>query len=216
MKTTFRKELPSLVFVILPFLYLAFIWNTLPEKVPIHWNMNGEIDGWGEKLQLLLIPFVLPVLVYIIFLIVPKIDPKNKIEKIGNKYHQLKFAMVLFMSALAVLIIYSSSNQSSKSITKYIFVLIGFLFVVLGNYFKTIKPNYFIGIKTPWTLENETVWKETHSLAGKLWFVGGLVMVAVSFVLKGKIHIVVYSSIVAIISIIPIVFSYIRFKALKK
>lgn len=105
MKTTLRKELPSLILVVLPFLYLAYIWNTLPEKVPMHWNVNGEIDGWGEKVQLLLIPFVLPVLVYVIFLFVPRMDPKKKIEKMGNKYHQLKFVMVLFMSALAVLLV---------------------------------------------------------------------------------------------------------------
>ena len=181
----------------------------------MHWNAKGEIDGWGDKIELLIIPFVLPVLIYVIFLLVPIIDPKKRIEKMGSKYQQLKFILVLFMSALAVLIIYSAKNQSFNSIA-YVFSIIGFLIMASGNYFKTIKPNYFIGIKTPWTLENETVWKETHSLAGKMWFVGGLGMVVVSFVLKGKAHMIVYVSISAIICIVPIVFSYLKFKALKE
>lgn len=215
MKTSFKKELPTIILVILPFLYLAYVWNSLPKRVPVHWNVNGEIDGWGDKMQLISISFALPVLIYAIFLLVPIIDPKKRIKKMGSKYQQLKFILVLFMSALAVLIIYSAKNQSFNSIA-YVFGIIGFLIMASGNYFKTIKPNYFIGIKTPWTLENETVWKETHSLAGKMWFVGGLAMVVVSFILKGKAHMVVYFSICAIISIVPIVFSYIRFKALKE
>ena len=69
--------------------------------------------------------------------------------------------------------------------TFLIFPLIGLLFAFLGNYFKTIKPNYFIGIRTPWTLENEEVWKKTHLIGGKLWFVGGLLM-ALTFVLPNE------------------------------
>ena len=88
----------------------------------------------------------------------------------GNKLNYLRFALSLFMSAIAVFIIYSVQQSQSKP--TFIFILIGLLFTILGNYFKTIKPNYFIGIRTPWTLENEDVWKKTHLLGGKLWFVG--------------------------------------------
>lgn len=75
-----KKELPIILIVLIPFIYLAFIWNVLPEQVPIHWNANGEIDGWGSKATLLIIPFILPVLIYVILSLVPKIDPKQKIE----------------------------------------------------------------------------------------------------------------------------------------
>lgn len=78
---TLKKELPIIAIVLLPFLYLAYIWNQLPEKVPVHWNSLGEIDRYGEKIELLLIPLMLPFLVYLIFLIVPKIDPKNKLHQ---------------------------------------------------------------------------------------------------------------------------------------
>ncbi|WP_342662761.1 DUF1648 domain-containing protein [Gelidibacter mesophilus] len=75
-----KKELPLLTIVVLPFVYLASIWNQLPEKVPMHWNVKGEVDRYGNKVELLLIPILLPLLVYVIFLVVPKIDPKNKLK----------------------------------------------------------------------------------------------------------------------------------------
>lgn len=108
----FKKELPILAIVLLPFVYLAYIWNELPSKVPMHWNINGEIDRYGDKSELILIPFLLPVLVYLIFLIVPKIDPKNKLNKMGGKLQTIKFFLTTFMSILALFIIYTAKNQS--------------------------------------------------------------------------------------------------------
>ena len=89
-----KNEIPLIAIVSLPFIYLAYIWNELPEKVPMHWNIKGEIDRYGEKIELLLIPILLPLLIYIIFLVVPKIDPKNKISKMGNKYQHIKYCLL--------------------------------------------------------------------------------------------------------------------------
>jgi uncharacterized membrane protein len=210
-----KKELPLLVIVLLPFIYLAYIWNQLPEKVPMHWNIKGEIDRYGEKIELLLIPILLPLLVYIIFLVIPKIDPKNKLNKMGNKLQNIKVLLTIFMAVLALFIIYSAKNQSFTN-PNYIILGMGVLFIVLGNYFKTIKPNYFLGIRTPWTLESETVWKETHKLAGKMWFVGGSVIVFASLVLEKEPNLIAFLTVTGIITLIPIVYSYLKFTAEKK
>jgi uncharacterized membrane protein len=206
-----KKELSLITIVLLPFIYLAYIWNQLPEKVPMHWNIKGEIDRYGEKMELIIIPILLPLLVYIIFLVVPKIDPKNKLNKMGNKLQTIKVLLTTFMSILALFIIYSAKNQSFAN-PNYIILLIGVLYIILGNYFKTIKANYFIGIRTPWTLENETVWKKTHKLGGKLWFVGGIIVVLTSLILDKEPNVTVFLIITGIITIIPIVYSYIIFK----
>ena len=206
-----KKELPLITIVLLPFFYLAYIWNQLPEKVPMHWNIKGEIDRYGEKMELIIIPILLPLLVYIIFLVVPKIDPKNKLNKMGNKLQTIKVLLTTFMSILALFIIYSAKNQSFAN-PNYIILLIGVLYIILGNYFKTIKANYFIGIRTPWTLENESVWKKTHKLGGKLWFVGGIIVVLTSLILDKEPNVTVFLIITGIITIIPIVYSYIIFK----
>jgi uncharacterized membrane protein len=194
--------------------YLAIIWNTLPEEVPTHWNYKGEVDKWGDKYSLIALLFLLPVLTYVLMLVIPKIDPKKKIELMGGKYYQLKFILVLFMSTLAFIILNISVNQSTSS-SNLIFIPIGVLFIVLGNYFKVIQPNYFIGIKTPWTLESKEVWKLTHTLAGKLWIAGGLIIVLTSLTIAKSIFIYVFLVTIAIITLIPVIYSYVKFKELK-
>ena len=118
------------------------------------------------------------------------------------------------MSALALVIMYISNNQKLSN-PNMIVILVGTLFVFMGNYFKVIKQNYFIGIKTPWTLENEEVWKLTHLLAGKMWVIGGIVIVICSLVLPENINFYFLISITAVISIVPIVYSYLIYKKLK-
>ncbi|APX99397.1 SdpI family protein [Lacinutrix venerupis] len=210
-----KKELPIILIILIPFIYLAFIWNVLPEQVPIHWNANGEIDGWGSKATLLIIPFILPVLIYVILSLVPKIDPKQKIEATSKKFYNIKLLLTLFMSVLALFILYSSKSQSFTN-PNIIIMLIGLLYVILGNYMKTIKTNYFIGIRTPWTLENDIVWKKTHKLAGKYWFIGGLLVILLGFILEPKPNMVSFIIITTIITIIPVVYSYVIFKQLKQ
>ncbi len=213
-KFNFKKELPFIIIALLPFVYLAFMWNELPEKVPIHWNGSGEIDRWGNKSELITMIFMLSGIGYFLFLILPAIDPKGNLQKMGNKFSQIRLYLALFMSTIAIFIIYSTQQSESKP--TFIFVLIGLLFAVLGNYFKTIKPNYFVGIRTPWTLENEEVWKKTHQLGGKLWFIGGLLIVLLSLLIKESYMAFLFLGITAIICIIPIAYSYLEFKKIKK
>ncbi len=215
MKPSIKKELPAIAFILLPFIYLAYIWNELPAKVPMHWNINGEIDRYGSKSELILIAFALPVLIYLILLVVPLIDPKYKIKSMGNKYQNIKTLVTMFMSVLALYIIYSVKNASLFN-PNYIFLLIGILYAVLGNYMKTIRANYFVGIRTPWTLENETVWKATHRIGGVIWFIGGLAIVAGSLVLGQKANLIFFLVITGIITLIPVVYSYLKFKELEK
>ena len=212
MKSNLKQELPVVLVVLLPFFYLGCIWNSLPERVPIHWNDAGQIDGWGSKSTLILLPLLLPLLTYIIFSVTPLIDPKKKLAAMGNKFYQLKLAIVLLMSVLALFILYSTENQSFFN-PNLVLMLIGLLFAIIGNYLPSVKPNYFIGIKTPWTLENETVWKKTHQLAGRLWFPGGLLIVILTFLIDDpKLMHVIFLTITGIIAIIPMVYSFIIFK----
>ncbi len=210
-----KKEIPLLIIVSIPFLYLAYIWGKLPEKVPLHWNINGEIDRYGSKTELLLIPVLLPLLTYVLFLIIPKIDPKEKIGKMGNKYQNIKILLTTFTSILATFIIYTALHQSLTN-PNYIVLLLGILYIILGNYFKTLKPNYFIGIKTPWTLENEIVWKKTHQLAGKIWFIAGLMIIISSLLLEKQTNFILFFSITIIITVLPVLYSFLEYKKGKK
>jgi uncharacterized membrane protein len=214
MKLSVKKELPLIGIVLAPFVYLAIIWDTLPDKVPTHWNYKGDVDKWGDKYSLIALLFLLPVLTYVLMLVIPKIDPKKKIELMGGKYYQLKFVLVLFMSTLAFIILHIAVSQDILS-PNLIFIPIGVLFVALGNYFKVIQPKYVMGIKTPWTLESKEVWKLTHTLAGKLWIAGGLIIVLTSLTIAESIFIYVFIGILVIITLVPVIYSYIKFKELK-
>lgn len=215
MKLATQKELPLLGIVLIPFIYLAYIWNELPSKIPIHWDLQGNIDRYGSKYELLLIPILLPLLIYITFLLAPMIIPKGKIKNIGNKYNTLKVLLTLLMSVIATYFLYYTATYRG-SYPKFIIPLIGFLYIIFGNYLKIIKTNYFIGIRTPWALKNETVWKETHKIAGKMFFVGGLLILTGSFIFKFKTSLWLTICISCITIIIPILFSYFKFKRLVK
>ena len=215
MKLSFRKELPIIAIVLIPFIYLAFLWKTLPEKVPTHWNSSGEIDRWGDKYSLIGLLFLLPVLTYFLMSIIPKIDPKKRIALMGGKYYQIKFILVLIMSLLSMFIIHLTKNESISN-PNLIFALIGILIVVMGNYFKVIQLNYFLGIRTPWTLENKEVWKATHTFASKLWFIGGLLIIIGGIILPDEFFLVGFLSIIGLIVIVPMVYSYFKFKEIEK
>ena len=206
-----RKEIPLLIIVIVPFLYLGYLYADLPDTVPTHWNIEGQIDDWGSKSMLWMIPFVTGFLGYVLMSIAPKIDPKGQIKQMGAKFYQLKFIIVLFLTALGLYILYATQQQSMSS-PKIIFILIGVFFAALGNYLPSVKPNYFIGLRTPWTLESPTVWKKTHRLAGKLWMLGGLLVIVSSLLLAQPQNVVVFLVITAIITIIPLVYSYVWYK----
>ncbi|NNF36971.1 MAG: DUF1648 domain-containing protein [Saprospiraceae bacterium] len=213
MKLRIKKELSSILIVAIPFIYLAFIWKDLPDSVPVHWNLKGEIDRYGSKNELWILPIVLPLLTYLIFLLVPFIDPKKQIESMGSKYHQLKLFLVLFMSLLCVYLIYATSIESMVG-TKLLFLGIGALISIVGIYMPYIKPNYFIGVRTPWTLENNEVWKATHKLTGHIWVITGVLLALIAFGIDQQHFFWVFMGLILVIAFIPILYSYLKFKEL--
>lgn len=213
MKFNLKKELPLILITMIPAIFLWYVWKELPMEVPLHWNIQGEVDRYGSKNELIWLTTLLPIFMYLLFLFVPLIDPKKKIAMMGGKFYTIRFFLTLFLSVLFTFIIYSVKEQTLTN-PNYLFMIIGIFYVVLGNYFKTIKPNYFIGIRTPWALENETIWKNTHRLAGKLWVIGGLLIIISCFVFNQETALAIFLIITAIITLIPVSHSYFQFKKL--
>lgn len=208
----YLKESMLWVIMLLPFVYLANVWNILPEQVPTHFNMDGNADDWSSKTSLIYIIGGMVFGLYFLFLIIPVIDPKKKIEQMGDKYFTLRLMLTIFFSLLAIFIVYSGKEGDIKH-PNFLFALIGILFTMLGNYFQTVRPNYFIGIRTPWTLESENVWKSTHRLGGKIWMVGGILIAVLAFIISNNsLYSIIFGIIIFVMAVVPIVHSYLAYK----
>lgn len=208
----YLKESVLWAFIALPYVYLTTIWNKLPEQVPTHFNIEGVANDWSSKTTFLFIPGALGIGIYFLMLIIPILDPKKKIQQMGDKYYTLRFMLTIFFSLLATYLLYVSNTGSLKN-PNMLFALIGSLFAMLGNYFQTVRPNYFIGIRTPWTLENEQVWKNTHRLGGRLWIVGGVLIAILAFFINNNhLFTIIFGVIIFLMVIVPVVFSYTEFK----
>lgn len=214
MKTKQTTQWGLISIILLPILYLIYLWNKIPSQVPMHFDINGIVDRYGSKSELILVT-MLPLFIYGLMLLIPKLDPKRQIENMGNKYNSLTFIIVLFMSIVAIYMIYTSIHTTSVS-SNFIFILVGGLFMLLGNFFKTIKPNYFVGIRTPWTLENEEVWIKTHKFSGYLWIAGGLLIMICALLFSAEIAFYSVMSISLTLAAVVVVFSYLKYKDIEK
>lgn len=217
MKTDFKKEIFYLLVCAIPFIYLAGIYSTLPQTVPTHFDINGRADGWSSKQSLWLLPGCLTIGIYLLLKFLPKIDPKRRLKSNQGKFEHIRFIVVLFIAALSCFILYVSAHQNLEHLNKFLFAFLGLFFAALGNFFPSLKPNYFIGIRSPWALENETVWKKTHQMGGKLWVLGGLTLMILAFLLHNdRLLGTIALPLIIVISIIPVLYSYIVWRNIKK
>ncbi len=208
------KEAVLWILILIPFAYLATIWKTLPEIVPTHFGLDGTPNGWSNKHSLIYIIGVMGLGIYVLMLLIPRFDPKKKIEQMGDKYYSIRLIMGLLISSISLYLLYvGNKGEINQNI---LIALIGAFFTGFGNFLQTVKPNYFIGIRTPWTLENETIWKRTHRLAGRIWMIGGLTIILMTILTKNNYWLgILFISITAILVIIPVAYSYIEFKKIQ-
>ena len=171
-----KKTLEYLAWVaiVLPLVYLFLVWNQLPDIVPTHFGPSGKPDAYGPKWALTILSAV-SIGVYFLLRYVPQLDPRLNKASLSEHYPKLVLLIVTFLALVHCLVIRASlSEMAGESFTTILLVGVFLLFAGIGNYFNTIKSNYFVGFRTPWTLESETVWRKTHQLAAKLYFGMGL------------------------------------------
>lgn len=206
MKKILLRDWLILAILIIPFPYLFFSWNSFPEEVPIHFNLYGTPDRYAEKVFGLLLFPLLNIVLYGFLQIIPMIDPKRSNFHLFEGRYRIIRAVVHLLLMFVFFLIALFSLGYTFDITIFVTYALVLMLLVFGNYMSNIKPNYFIGIRTPWTLNNEVVWKKTHRLTGKLWVFSSVgTMVILPFVPS---PLIVFLALVAVISIIPIVYSY--------
>ncbi len=203
-----KKNLKTIVvtsFVaILPMFAGFLMWDKLPEKLPTHWNFEGEIDGWSSKpFAVIFIPLLMLVF-HLICTVVTSCDPKTQ------NFNRKVFGLVLWicpvLSLLCMTATYAAALGFDVKVEFIIPLFMGVLFLVIGNYLPKCKQNYTIGIKIPWTLKDEENWNKTHRFAGIVWTVCAIAVIIGAFFSRS----VVYTTFIPIIIMVfaPMIYSY--------
>jgi uncharacterized membrane protein len=208
-----------LVIWVLPLVYLLYVYPSLGPTLPIHFDGAGNPNGYGSRktfvgVVLMISGIGLGMALLVRFL--PRIDPKKKAKYSQAVFTRISYALLLFMSLLSVIIIYASVKGHFVLPQKFLYPALGIFFAYLGNLFNNVKPNYFVGIRTPWTLENEVVWRKTHQLAARIWLPGGILLAILGWMLPQAAAHVTFITATLIMALVPVVYSYILFRQLPK
>jgi len=197
------------------FIVSLSLYSKLPDQIPMHWNLAGEVDRYGSRLEG---AFTMPVLSAVILLMLiwlPAIDPRKKsYEKFADFYKLFQWVMVLFLIGMQSLTL-SWALGYQFSISLYVKLGIGILFMFLGNYLGKTRSNWFVGIRTPWTLENDEVWNKTHRLAGRLMFAAGILTLILAFIDQGFTMFLLLGA-VLLASVIPVIYSFLLYRQLAR
>lgn len=186
----------------------------LPEKIASHWNAAGTADGYMQKAGIFLLPFIMAVL-FLAYWLIPKIDPlKANIESFRLYYGG-------FWIFLSLFILYIFSLQIAWNIgwrfnfSNALIPAFAVLWYVIGMVIEKSKRNWFVGIRTPWTLSSDVVWEETHRLGGKLFKIVGVISLLGLF-FEGSVAITSAAILVVTISLITVIYSYIAFRKINR
>lgn len=201
-----KKHLKLLIItsivILLPMLAGVILWNQLPEQIPSHWNAAGEVDGWSSKAFAVFGMSGLMLGIQWLCTLGTAADPKktNHSEKIVH----LVLWIIPVLSVIMHTAVYAVALGQNVRMEVMMPVLVGLILTIIGNYLPKCKQNYTIGIKIPWTLNNEENWNKTHRFAGRLWTVCGIVMMLTGFL--GGVWI--FFGIVLLMVLAPLLYSY--------
>ena len=206
-----NKLILTTIICLLPILIGVVLWDQLPDVMATHFDMNGEPNGWSSKAFTV---FGLPVFIAVINVlctVVTENDPRR--HKYPEKMMKLVYWICPVVSWICMAATYGYEfGLSQQKMLGFIYLFVGVIFIVLGNYMPKVKQNYYLGIKLPWTYKSEENWNKTHRMAGKLWVVGGILFIVNFFVKIKWMELVIMFAMI----LIPTLYSYLYSKKEQK
>lgn len=190
----------------------SYLYPDLPEQIPTHWNAAGEIDGYTAKPWGVMIMPIAAAVIFLIMKLIPVISPKGfRTDEFRPIVNIFQVTLVAFMSAIGVLMLLEAKGYDAH-IDKLVFGGTGLLLIILGNFLGKVRKNFFLGIRTPWTLASDEVWSRTHRIGGRMLMLGGLLMLIGSVVsLPPELTVIV----VVVLALIPVIYSYFLYRKLE-
>jgi uncharacterized membrane protein len=205
-----RKWIPLLI-VVAAFAASAIVYPRLPETIPTHFDMSGQPNGWSSRL---FGAWVVPLFLlgmWGLVRVLPAIDPRgSNYAKFGGAFEAIIVSIMLFMLGMHFVVLRASLGYP-VAMQRVVPVGVGVLFIVIGNLLPRARPNWFVGIRTPWTLSSDRVWEKTHRLGGRV-FVGGGVIITVAAFASAKWAQVVLVTVITLCAATVVIYSYLEWK----
>ena len=210
-KKNLKRLLLTSVVILLPILAGVMLWNKLPESIPVHFGPDGAPDSFGSRGMAVFVMPLFLVAMHWLCMLATSADPKHK--NIDGKPLSLTLWICPLISLLTGGVMYTTALGYAINVTMVMGLFFGCLFVVIGNFLPKCRQSYTLGIKLPWTLNDEDNWNRTHRFAGRLWIVGGLVMIVTAFF--GEVLAYAMVGIILVMVLTPTVYSYRLYKKTK-
>ena len=206
----YRKTLIiTTIITLLPILAGLILWNKLPEQMPMHFNAAGEVDGWASKaVGVFVMPLVFVAVQWLCAVGSFKMDPKA--QNLNEKVMGLVLWFIPVLSVLMSVLVYGTALGKEMNVQVVIPLLMGLLFIAIGNWLPKCKQTYTLGIKLPWTLNDEDNWNRTHRFAGPVWVVCGVIVAGGSLVGGAFLWVMLAAFVVMIAA--PVTYSYLLFR----
>lgn len=207
------KVIISSIIILLPMLFGIIMWNDLPDIMTTHWGADGNADGFGGKAFAVFgIPIVI-LIFHFVCLLFTALDKKQKNQ--NQKALGMVFWILPVISLFTNGIMYRAAFGKEFDLAFFMPALLGAMFIFMGNYLPKVKQNGTLGIKISWALNNEENWNKTHRFGGKVWVVGGLILL-LSIFLPLTVRLWVLVCVIIAMAIIPVVYSYSIYKQHQK
>jgi len=214
MKWKLKREILPLMAIILVGILSFIFYPTLPETIPSHFNKDGLPDRFAPKSQILLIYVAFIIFLYLLLTFLPMIDPFwKKIQKKYSLFLLFRDFVLLFFLFFYIIILFSA--KADKLQTNLFGAGLGFLFVLIGNYLPKLPRNFFFGVRTPWALASEVVWRKTHILSGWAFVLGGILAVVLSL-LKIKITLALFAVFFPLLILTGFIYPFYLYRKLQK
>jgi uncharacterized membrane protein len=182
MKVSWRFEWVQWALLALMFALAAWVWGIAPERVPVHFGVSGQPDGYGSRFEGLFLVPLMALGIYLLMLVLPRLDPgRANYTTFAGAYRWIRLALVALLAGIHALVVASAAGHRVP-FQVAMPLLMGVLFLGFGNLMGKVRPNWFVGIRTPWTLSSKVAWTRTHRAGGWLFLLLGLLFVICAFV----------------------------------
>ena len=205
-----KTEIIIFGIIILSFAIGIYYYPQMPEKLASHWNAQGQVNGYMSKFWGLFLMPIISLGMLLLFILIPRIDPlKSNISQFRKHYDGFVVLITVFLFYLYLLTIFWNSGFRFNLIT-FLSPAFAILSYYLGILTENAKRNWFIGIRTPWTLSSNKVWEKTHKIGGKLFKIAGILDLGAIFFETAAIFFIIVPAI--IISIYTVLYSYLEYQ----